>query len=208
MHVTKLLAATSLLAGAALLVSLVSPTAPAAPTEAAPAPAATTYEVDPVHSSIVFRVLHQDTAYVYGRFNEFQGTLSLDTEAPEKSSVEIEINLISVDTNNRGRDDHLRGPDFFDSKQFPSARFASKEVKSLGEDRYSIAGELTLRGKTLPVSLEVEKTGESTHRSGKAMIGFHGELDVDRMAYGVAYGPEGLGHTVKVLISLEAIAAD
>lgn len=193
------------LAGGALLASLRSPApAPAAGNSSA----AKVYDVDRVHSAVIFRVMHLGTAWNFGRFNEFSGSIRFDEEKPENSSVEIEVAATSIDTGNRGRDDHLRGSDFFESKQFPTITFKSTKVKSLGKDRLELTGDLTLRGTTKPVTFEVKKTGEGRNRQGKALIGFYGEFQVDRMAHGVSYMPDGLGKEVFLTVSLEAAQRD
>ncbi len=193
------------LAGVALLAPSSSPaTAPAV--EAASA--AKTYDVDRVHSAVIFRVMHLGTAWNFGRFNEFSGSIRFDEEKPENSSVEIEVAATSVDTANRGRDDHLRGSDFFESKQFPTITFKSTQVKALGTDRYELSGDLTLRGTSKPITFEIQKTGEGRNRQGKALIGFYGEFQVDRLAHGVSYMPDGLGKDVFVTVSLEAAQRD
>lgn len=206
MHPSKLFLAAAVVGGAAWLASLNAPAAPAG--SSAPAPSAggapATYVVDPVHSGVLFRVMHLNTAWVFGRFNEFSGTIRFDEENPSNSSVEIEVNAASVDTASRGRDDHLRGSDFFESKQFPKITFKSSKVEDLGKGRLKLTGELTLRGHSETISFEVEKTGEGRNRQGHALVGFLGEFQVDRMAHGVSYMPGGLGETVHVTVSLEA----
>src|SRR5947209_15686571 len=87
---------------------------------AAPSRAAESYAVDPVHSSVSFKVSHAGIAWVHGRFNEFSGAFTIDGD---KSAFELTIKAASVDTNNKGRDGHLTGPDFFNVKQYPTLTF-------------------------------------------------------------------------------------
>jgi polyisoprenoid-binding protein YceI len=212
MQAKKLFLAAALVGGAALLASLRSPAAqpgalfaaqPAALPAGASGPA--TYAVDAGHSAVIFRVMHMNTAWVFGRFNEFSGTLVFDAERPADCSVEIQVQATSVDTASRGRDDHLRGSDFFEAKQFPTISFKSTAVKGLGAGRFELTGDLTLRGHTEQITFELEKTGEGKNRQGKPMVGFLGEFTVDRMAHGVSYMPGGLGEQVTVIVSLEAV---
>src|SRR5947209_14950172 len=97
---------------------------------AAPARAADTYAVDPMHSSVYFKISHLGLANVFGRFNEFSGNFTLDPDDAGKCSFEMTIKPESVDTNNPKRDSHLRSPDFFNVKQFPAITFKSTAVKA------------------------------------------------------------------------------
>ena len=81
--------------------------------------AADTYRVDPVHSSVIFRVKHFGVGYFYGRFNEASGAFVVDAANPSMSSVEVQVKADTVDTHNPKRDQHLKSPDFFNAKQFP-----------------------------------------------------------------------------------------
>ena len=98
------------------------------------ASAAETYSVDAGHSSVIFRAKHYGATNFYGRFNELSGSLTLDTDDPTKSSIELEVRAESVDTFSERRDRHLRSPDFFNAKQFPVISFKSKSVKALEDD--------------------------------------------------------------------------
>ena len=169
----------------------------------APARAAAAWEIDAVHSSVLFRVKHNSAAWAYGRFNQYSGTIEHDPEAPEKSKVEVTIAMDSIDTGNAKRDGHLESPDFFDAKQFPTATFKSTKVEKKGE-KLAVTGDLTLRGVTKPLTIEVEPTGSGESR-GKKVVGFLGHAKVPRRDFGVSYGPpEALGDEVELILSLEA----
>lgn len=205
MQTTKLLLASALVGGAALLVSLRSPEVASTTTTVASSTAAAQLAIDTGHSSLVFRVMHMNTAWVYGRFNAFDGKVTYDAADPTKCAVEFEVDATSVDTGSNGRDDHLRNSDFFDAKQFPKITFKSTGVKAAGEGRMEVTGDLTLRGHTEKITFEIEKTGQGKNRRGATVHGFLGTFEVDRMAHGVSYSPEGLGKTVEITVSLEAI---
>src|SRR5690242_17832466 len=106
------------LLASALLVAAAVVGIPVARSLAAP-PDAGTYKLDPVHSTVIFGVTHLNVSKVFGRFNEVNGTVTLDDAAPGKSALEISIKVESLDTNNSKRDGHLKSPDFFNAKQFP-----------------------------------------------------------------------------------------
>ncbi len=173
---------------------------------AAPA-AATTYTVDTVHSAVIFSTTHMNTSRAYGRFNDITGTFTIDMEKPETSKVEIEIKVESVDTANSGRDDHLRGPDFFDVKEFPMATFASSSVKKIDDKKWNVTGPLNLHGVKKDVTIALELTGEGKGREGEALIGFHGTFQIKRSDFGIKYGLGMLGDTVDLIVSVEAVAA-
>ena len=92
----------------------------------ATAQGADSYKVDNVHSTVIFRIKHLDSSYAYGRFNEVSGTFALEEADPTKGSLDFQVAADSIDTNNAKRDQHLKGPDYFNAKQFPTITFKSK----------------------------------------------------------------------------------
>lgn len=172
----------------------------------APVPEAKSYTIDAVHSSLLFSTMHMNTARFYGRFNDFSGTITFDEAAPEKSKVEISIKTTSVDTASKGRDDHLRSPDFFDVQQFPTATFTSTSVKKGEGDKLAVEGTLSFHGVKKEMTVQLEKTGEGKGRDGEALIGFHGTFSIQRGDFGMEYGKGMLGEQVDVIISVEAAA--
>src|SRR3954471_2674673 len=97
---------------------------------AAQSRAADTYKVDPVHSATVFRIQHANLGYVWGRINDPGGTFALDAADPTKSVFSLELQVANVDTHNDKRDAHLKSPDFFNAKQYPTITFKSKSAKA------------------------------------------------------------------------------
>lgn len=165
-----------------------------------------TYRVDPVHSTVLFRVKHMDTTYVYGRFNKFTGTIVVNERDPARSSVELEIDLNSVDTGNSQRDDHLRNPDFFNTRQYPRATFKSTRVRKVNDTAVEVQGDLTLRGITKPLTARVTFTGKGRNPKGQEIIGFETTFTIKRSEFGVNYGLNGgLSDEVRMTISVEAI---
>jgi len=193
--------ALALIAVPALFLSL----AAAEPQDKKPAPTAGTFEVDTVHSTVQFQVMHLGTAWAFGRFNAFTGTFTIDADKPENSKVDVSIDTASVDTNHKGRDAHLSGPDFLDVKQFPTATFKSKSVAKKG-DTYAVTGDLTLHGVTKSVTIDMQHTGGiEAPKLGKKM-GFLGTLAISRSAYGIKFMPDGLGDEIKLTLSVEGNA--
>jgi polyisoprenoid-binding protein YceI len=181
-----------------------APAAPAAP--AAAAAETETYQVDAVHSFVVFNVKHMGVGYAWGRFNEMSGTIQLDTADPTKSSIALSIAAESIDTANDGRDKHLRGSDFFNVGQFPTITFTSTSVKKVEDDVFEVAGELELLGKKKPLSVQVELVGRGDKGPrGGFKAGFRTGFTIKRSDFGMKYGLDngGLGDEVEVHVSLE-----
>lgn len=173
---------------------------------------AQTFTVDPVHSSIVYRIKHANTAFHYGRFNEFSGTFSIDEANPAASSIEIEIKLAGIDSGNAKRDAHLASPDFFNAREFPVATFKSTRVTRNAQGSLEVTGDFTLRGVTKPITATLTHYGTGSFQ-GRALAGFETAFEIKRSDFGVNYGlaPDGsdsgaLANTVRVIVSLEGAA--
>ncbi len=166
---------------------------------------AQTYQVDPVHTSLVFRVKHMNTAYVYGMFRDVKGTVVVDEANPARSSINIEVDANSVFTANQQRDDHLRSPDFFNARQFPTITFRSTEVRRVNANTVQVRGNLTVRGVTRPVTANVQMTGKGKNSQGRDIIGFETTFTIRRSEFGIRYGLPGLGDEVRVTLSVEAV---
>jgi polyisoprenoid-binding protein YceI len=113
-----------------------------------------TYKFEPAHSMIGFKV-HQFLGTTSGKFSQFSGTIDLDREHPERSSVVSTIFVKSIDTGIRKRDDHLRSPEFFNVAKFPEIHFKSRSVKQTGTQSGDVLGDLTMHGITKPITLHV-----------------------------------------------------
>ena len=166
--------------------------------------AADTFKIDPVHSSVVFSVMHLGVSNFYGRFNDVSGTVVLDKEDPSKSSVDLTIPVERVDTHNEKRDQHLKSPDFFNAKQFPVMTFKSKKVEASG-DTYKVTGELTLHGVTKPLTLEVKKSGEGKGMEGEIRGGGETHFTIKRSDYGMNFMQGPLGDEINIVVSLEGV---
>jgi polyisoprenoid-binding protein YceI len=164
------------------------------------------FAIDAVHSTVLFKCKHLNTSWSFGRFNDIQGSFQIDAKDPSKSRVEVTIRAESIDTGNKQRDDHLRSPDFFDVKQFPTATFTSKKVTPKGGKEFSVAGDLMIHGKTKPVTIEMEYTGSTEHPKAGRVAGFFGTLKIKRLDYGIAYMPDGLSDDVELTLSFEGKA--
>lgn len=165
---------------------------------------AETYTVDPVHSSISFMISHAGISNIHGRFNAFSGKITIDEADPSKSTFALEIPIESIDTNNVKRDEHLRAPDYFNAKQFPTMSFKSTKVKAV-DGGFDVTGDLTLHGVTKPVSFSL-KGGDKVVEfpKGTKRIGIVTNLAIRRSDYGMTVEPKALGDEVPILIGIEA----
>lgn len=116
------------------------------------------FKIDPARSTIAFKVRHL-FGNAKGKFTKFNGTIDVEREHPEKSSVTVSMQVASIDTANAKRDEHLRSEDFFDVQKFPEITFKSRRVKQTGPTSGEITGELTMHGVTREITLRVELLG-------------------------------------------------
>ena len=154
--------------------------------------AADDYDYDLVHSSVSFKARHLDISWIHGRFNDVAGKFSIDRENPAKSTFELTIKADSIDTANKARDEHLRQPDYFDTKQFPTITFKSTSTKPI-DGGYEVTGNFTMHGTTKKVTL-VLKGGKEHEFKGVKRVAFSTELSLKRSDFGFdksAIGPIG-----------------
>jgi polyisoprenoid-binding protein YceI len=167
------------------------------------------YEIDPVHSTVGFKIRHFFTD-VPGRFLEFSGTINVDTENPEKMSTQAVIKASSIDTANAKRDEHLRSVDFFDVENHPEIRFETTKVEPTGEDRAKVTGNLTIHGVTKPVTMDAEFIGKGAGFEGEIRTGWKATTTINRKDFGLDWGKvvEGtavVGDKVEIELNIEAV---
>jgi polyisoprenoid-binding protein YceI len=168
------------------------------------ASAADEYDYDLVHSSVSFKSRHLDISWIHGRFNDVAGKFSLDREDPTKSTFALTIKADSVDTANKARDEHLRQPDYFDTKQYPTIEFKSTSTKAI-EGGYEVTGDFTMHGTTQKIIL-VLKGGKEHDFKGTKRVAFSTELALKRSDYGFdkkAIGP--IGDKALIMIDCEGV---
>lgn len=165
------------------------------------------FTIDTVHSSVVFKVKHLGVSWFYGRFNDITGEIGWNGDEPTGHSIKAEIKAVSVDTANKGRDDHLRGPDFFDTANYPVISFVSKGAKKSGDKRYEVSGDLTMHGVTKSITVMVDHVGTATARGKR--IGVAAEFTVKRSDFGMTYGIDGpVSDEVTIFLGIEGVKSD
>ncbi len=167
--------------------------------------AADRYEIDPSHSTLIFKVKHLNTSYFYGRFNDITGSIVADAKNPANSSVITTVKTESIDTNDEKRDKHLRNPDFFNASQFPEIRFRSEKIEQLRDGTYMVSGKLLLHGIEKSLQVKMTKTGEGKDPWGNYRMGLHTSFKIKRSDFGMKYMLDGIGDEVELSLGIEAI---
>jgi polyisoprenoid-binding protein YceI len=174
---------------------------------------ASTWDIDPAHSTIEFSVRHMMVSTVKGQFEKVNGALELDDKDVTKSTVEVTIDLGSVNTHEPKRDGHLKSPDFFDVAKFPSATFKSTKVQKVGKNKLKVTGNLNLHGVTKPVVLEVEGPSAPFKTPfGTTVVGIHATGKIDRKDFEIGWnkvldnGGVLVGNEVKLELNAELTA--
>jgi polyisoprenoid-binding protein YceI len=164
-----------------------------------------TWIIDAVHSDVSFYVRHLGVSKVRGSFETFEGTI-VTGENPLDSKVEAVIKTGSVNTKNEMRDNHVRGDDFLDVEQFPEMTFTSTAIRPKTSELFEVDGELSLKGVTKPVTLQLELNGFGTHYEGHAIAGFSAATEINRSEFGVTGGAAGaaVGEKIRIALEIEA----
>lgn len=168
-----------------------------------------TWTFDPSHSEIGFSVRHLMVSKVKGRFDSFDGSISVG-EDPLQSSVNVSVDMSSIDTRDEKRDAHLRSADFFETDTHPTMTFTSTAVRLQGDD-FIVSGDLALHGVTRPLELVVEFNGLVQDPFGGTRIGFSAEGEISRKAMGIDIdmplegGGAVIGDKIKLLLEVEAV---
>lgn len=197
------------LAGAALLAAgaaASTPASSAAVAVAALAQPSGAFQVDTTHSAVIYRIKHLGVAFNYGRFNEISGSFLLDAAKPEASILDVSVKADSIDSANADRDKHLRSPDFFSTKEFPTLTFKSTAVKAGSNGAFEVSGNLTLRGQSRPLTITVKDTGRGPARGGGGgeVAGLETTFTIKRSDFGMNYMVgKGLDDEVTLTVALE-----
>ncbi|MEM1298416.1 MAG: YceI family protein [Pseudomonadota bacterium] len=187
---------------AALLALSFVPTAHAAPR---------TYDIDPTHASIAFTVDHIGYSKLLAQFLKTEGSFVYDEDTRELGEVTVDVEADSVFSNHKRRDDHVRGPDFLDSKQNPTITFRANGGEATGDTTGKVTGDLTIRGVTQPVTLDVvlNKAGPYPFGHKKQTLGISARATIKRSEFGMTYALGGIvGDEVDLIIEIEAIQRD
>jgi len=166
--------------------------------------------LDPMHSEVQFKVKHLVISTVSGFFKSFEGSLETDNEDFSDAKIDFSLDIDSIDTNQSQRDEHLKSPEFFDAATYPKITFKSTSfTKTDEEDEYKLAGDLTIKGITKPVTLDVEFGGAAADFYGNTKAGFEISGKINRKDFGLTWsgvteaGAVVVGEDIKLLINVQ-----
>ena len=188
-----------------ILTSLVLAAVVAAPGGSQAAPERYVIDTEGGHAAVQFRIKHLGYSWLYGRFNDFGGTFTYDPDDPSNSSVQVDIKTFSLDSNHAERDKHLRGKDFLEVNRYPTATFKSTAYKETGFNKAVLQGELTLKGVTKPVTIQVQKIGSGPDPWGGYRRGFEGRAEFSLKDFGIDYNLGPASRNVEMILSVEGI---
>jgi len=170
---------------------------------------ATKWVIDPMHSEVQFKVKHLVISTVSGFFKSFNGQLTTDNDDFTDAEIDFTLDIDSIDTNQSQRDEHLKSAEFFDAEKYPQIAFKSTSFTKEGDDEYALKGDLTIKGVTKPVSLNVEFGGSAADFYGNTKAGFEITGKVNRKDFGLTWdgvteaGSIVVGEDIKLLINIQ-----
>lgn len=169
----------------------------------------TTWAVDPMHSEVLFKVKHLVISTVTGSFKNFKGSAITDGDNFENAAIQFSLDVNSIDTRQESRDAHLKSADFFDAELFPDIQFTSTSFTKTDDDQYKMLGDLTMKGITKPVALNVEYGGTENDLYGTKKVGFEITGKINRKEFGLTYnaltetGGLALGEDIKLIANIQ-----
>jgi polyisoprenoid-binding protein YceI len=169
------------------------------------------FALDTAHSNVEFIVRHLMISKVRGRFSAFTGTIEVPVGADLPSSIDVEIDVDSVDTREPQRDGHLKSPDFFDVATYPKIAFRSKEITGTG-DSFKVRGDLTIHGTTREVLLDATFEGRGNDPWGNERVAYEARTTINRKDFGMTFnmaletGGVMVGDEVRIELNVEAVA--
>ncbi|RZL44287.1 MAG: polyisoprenoid-binding protein [Pedobacter sp.] len=172
-------------------------------------PKTTTWVIDPLHSDVQFKIKHLVISTVTGTFRKFEGNIVKQGDDFDNAKVNFIIDVKSIDTNQSQRDGHLQSGDFFAVDQYPEITFMSTSFIKAGDSEYKMKGNLTMRGVTKPVELNVEYGGSEDNGHGILKHGFEVTGTVNRMEFGMTWnkltdtGGLGLGENIRLIANIQ-----
>ena len=176
----------------------------------------TTWQIDPAHSAVEFAVKHMMFTTVRGRFKDVKGTIEVDEQNPDRSTVNVEIAAASIDTGVADRDAHLRSADFLDVENHPTITFRSRRVEGAASkegDAFKVVGDLTIRGKSIEVTLDSAFLGSGKDPWGNIKSGAEATAKIDRRQWGLTWnqaletGGILVANDIRIEIQVQAVKA-
>ena len=173
--------------------------------------ATTSWVVDPLHSEVHFKIKHLVISTVTGTFKKFAGTVTTEGEDFNNASIQFSLEVDSIDTNQSQRDEHLKSAEFFEANAYPEIKFQSTSFTNTGGNDYKLVGNLTMKGITKPVELDVEFGGSAKDAWGNMKYGFEVTGKINRKDFGLTYSPLtetgglALGEDIKLSANIQVV---
>lgn len=145
------------------------------------------WKFDPYHTQVEFSAKHLGMMTVRGNFSDVAATGDIDVEHPERSKIEATINVVSIRSHNEQRDKDLRSSNFLEADKYPTITFKSTKIEPAGSDKFTLTGDLTIKGNTKPVTLKVVKYGEFNDPNMGHRIGYAAEGEINRKDFGMNF---------------------
>jgi polyisoprenoid-binding protein YceI len=146
-----------------------------------------TWKIDPIHSEIKFKVRHLVVSTVTGQFKKFDAVIETPNDDIGLAKISFDADVNSIDTNNTDRDAHLKSEDFFDAANFPKMTFTSSSISKISDEKYKVAGDMTIRGVTKEITLDVVYNGKTTGFDGVEVAGFEISGKLNRIEFGLKW---------------------
>ena len=168
------------------------------------------WQIDPMHTQVEFAVKHFGMMTVRGHFRDVKASGEIDPVHPETSRLEVTIDVASLTTNNSQRDNDLRGSYFLELEKYPLIQFRSTRIEPVGEDRFTLTGDLTIKDKTKAVTLQLQRYGEINDERMGHRIAFSSEGEINRHDFGMEFDMLAdnrlvVGQDVKIFIETEIV---
>jgi len=170
---------------------------------------ATKWILDPLHSEVQFKVKHLVISTVTGFFKKFEGSCEAQGDTFENAEIDFSLDVDSIDTTQEARDTHLKSADFFDAEKYPKITFKSTSFTKVDDEEYNLAGNLTIKDVTKPVTLKVEFGGQATDFYGNLKAGFEVSGKINRKEFGLTWsgvteaGSVVVGEDIKLIINAQ-----
>lgn len=164
---------------------------------------ADTYSVDQTHSWVAYKIRHMQAASSYGLFKAVDGKFTIDDADPDKCAFAITVKVDGIDSANPARDSHLKGPDFFNAKQFPTISFTSDKVTKASSGGYDVLGKLTMHGVTKEVPVHIEPVALVDNPRGGKVAGFDATFTIKRTDFGMKTMAPMIGDDVTLMVGIE-----
>lgn len=172
-----------------------------------------TYKFDKQHTEVIFSYRHLGLSRAYAGFKSVDGELNIDRNSPEKSSINVVIDVKSLDTGLNGFNKHLQGKDFFNSAKYPKATFVSTKVQKSAGNTFIVSGNLTIKGKTKPVKLDLKLNADKEHPMAKFnpkmkgfyVVAFSGKTTIKRSDFGMGLYAPATSDEVDIIIETEML---